>query len=582
MQPPTKKKKTESTGTEDWLASNVDDIQDIDLEVYGTKLDDLTATTTSTLRSYNFEVCDSVLNIGPCGHVSMGEPTFLSEVFNSSVKADPDVELVSTSGHGKNGALCVLQQTIRPQVVTTFELPGVNDMWTVIGKAEGKGHAFMVLSRSDSTMVLQTGQEINELDQSGFYTEGPTVYCGNIGVNQFIIQVYANGVRLLEGSSLIQNLPVELGSSIVSVSRADPYLLAWTEDGQLVLLTLETVSFGRSKAPEQMELTMIKANLKSKSAFVTACAYKDISGLFTTELPEELSSSETVTKQQQQKQQQSASNQASAPAPEIDDEDELLYGESAPNLFESAASEVTTNKASGDKGAKSSRWIKFLEYVKPTYWGLVLRENGSVEIMSLPDFTVKYIIANFNLAPNVLADSLFTSTPKGAPEPAIPESAPKINEIFMVGLGENQRRPHLFARTEDHELLAYEVYPYYEPSLDQEQLKFRFRKIRHGLLLRQRRSHTRADKPAKNRNQIRYFADIAGYEGVFLCGPYPHWLIMTNRGILRTHPMGIDASVPCFSPFDNVNCPRGFIYFNRKVCNFTNKTRYFGIVIFTF
>ena len=55
-------------------------------------------------------------------------------------KADPDVELVSTSGHGKNGALCVLQQTIRPQVVTTFELPGVIDMWTVIGKAvEGLG-----------------------------------------------------------------------------------------------------------------------------------------------------------------------------------------------------------------------------------------------------------------------------------------------------------------------------------------------------------------------------------------------------------------------------------------------------------
>ena len=50
------------------------------------------------------------------------------------------MELVSTSGHGKNGALCVLQQTIRPQVVTTFELPGVIDMWTVIGKAvEGLG-----------------------------------------------------------------------------------------------------------------------------------------------------------------------------------------------------------------------------------------------------------------------------------------------------------------------------------------------------------------------------------------------------------------------------------------------------------
>lgn len=46
----------------------------------------------------------------------MGEPSFLSEEFAAVKKADPDVELVSTSGYGKNGAICVLQQTVRPQV----------------------------------------------------------------------------------------------------------------------------------------------------------------------------------------------------------------------------------------------------------------------------------------------------------------------------------------------------------------------------------------------------------------------------------------------------------------------------------
>ncbi len=41
-------------------------------------------------------------------------------------------------------------------------------------------------------MVLQTGQEINELDQSGFYTQGPTVFTGNIGGNKYIVQVFKN------------------------------------------------------------------------------------------------------------------------------------------------------------------------------------------------------------------------------------------------------------------------------------------------------------------------------------------------------------------------------------------------------
>jgi cleavage and polyadenylation specificity factor subunit 1 len=38
-------------------------------------------------------------------------------------------------------------------------------------------------------MILQTGQEINELDQSGFYTEGPTVFTGNLCGTKYIAQV---------------------------------------------------------------------------------------------------------------------------------------------------------------------------------------------------------------------------------------------------------------------------------------------------------------------------------------------------------------------------------------------------------
>ncbi len=55
----------------------------------------------------NLQVCDSIMNIGPCGQMVMGEPAFLSEEFSNSV--DPDIELVTTSGYAKNGALCVVQ-----------------------------------------------------------------------------------------------------------------------------------------------------------------------------------------------------------------------------------------------------------------------------------------------------------------------------------------------------------------------------------------------------------------------------------------------------------------------------------------
>lgn len=47
--------------------------------------------------------------------------------------------------------------------------------------------------------VLQTGQEINEVDQSGFSTQGSTVFAGNLGANRYIVQVTQMGVRLLQG-----------------------------------------------------------------------------------------------------------------------------------------------------------------------------------------------------------------------------------------------------------------------------------------------------------------------------------------------------------------------------------------------
>ena len=56
------------------------------------------------------------MNIGPCGQMVMGEPAFLSEEFSNSV--DADIELVTTSGYGKNGALSVVQVNILHLVST--------------------------------------------------------------------------------------------------------------------------------------------------------------------------------------------------------------------------------------------------------------------------------------------------------------------------------------------------------------------------------------------------------------------------------------------------------------------------------
>ncbi|XP_055950282.1 cleavage and polyadenylation specificity factor subunit 1-like [Argiope bruennichi] len=570
-------KKARLDNMDDWMATDVNLIEDPEeLEVYGNL-----EQTTKLVTSYTFEVCDSLLNIGPCGRICMGEPAFLSEEFSGN--ADHDLELVTTSGYGKNGALSVLQRTIRPQVVTTFELPGCVDMWTVVGQLsdaenleeklpEAKeeiteenqnkqslqnSHAFLILSRTDSSMILQTGQEINELDHSGFSTQAPTVFAGNIGNNRFIVQVSQMGVRLLQGSQQVQHIPLDVGSPIVWATVADPYVVIMSGEGLVIQLYLKADDFGTGARlhVSRPQLAQVKSRVSS------LCVYKDISGLFNTSPRKEPEETSQVTN-------------TIAPVinvadvlkinPDaIDDEDALLYGDVVTPV-EKVVDEV---KAPGKKPRQK---IEVKEY-PPTFWLFIVRENGILEIYSLPTYKLCYLVKNFPMGQKYLVDSgQATSTLPSASEKSsekLHEALPIIHEILVVGLGIRNSRPMLLARAGE-DLLIYEIFPFYEIEIENH-LKLRFRKVNHELLTRERKlfKSKKNEEPESTplcKRWLRYFVDISGYSGVFVCGANPYWLFLTAHGELRIHSMTIDGAVTCFAPFHNVNCPRGFLYFNKQ------------------
>ncbi|XP_041375883.1 cleavage and polyadenylation specificity factor subunit 1-like isoform X2 [Gigantopelta aegis] len=584
-EPAAKKRRGEGA---DQLASDVSEIETLDLEVYGTSENQ----GPTTIASYVFEVCDNIWNIAPCGQIQMGDPAFLSEEFSSTL--DPDLELVTTSGYGKNGALSVLQRSIRPQVVTTFELPGCIDMWTVFssstakdetsnadvvgdGEEENKtditgGHAYLILSRAETSMILQTGQEIMELDHSGFSTETATIFAGNIGDNNYILQVSTNGVRLLEGVKQLQVIPMDMGSPIISCSIADPYILIMSEEGQIMLLTLKEDSYGSG-----VRLAVIKPqNLTENPKILAMCTYKDISGLFTTS---------SIKGEEERPVDKPSKSTLETVLPmdhsTIDDEDELLYGESDTSVFTSSF-----DLGSKDSG-KDKKQEPQVQEVKPSHWCIITRENGVLEVFTLPDFKICYYVKNFPVGQKVLVDSVHVADSISKPSSSSNVSSgdknvaeiPVVQELLMVGLGHNKTKPYLLARVEST-LLIYEAFPFQQSQQEtsasgqkDNRLKVRFKKINHSLIAHEKKkSKKKSDGEEKEEEskklsrvtQLRYFEDVSGYSGVFICGPYPHWLFMTSKGSPRIHPMGIDGPVKSFSSFHNVNCPRGFLYFNRQ------------------
>lgn len=212
-------------------------------------------------------------------------------------------------------------------------------------------------------------------------------------------------------------------------------------------------------------------------------------------------------------------------------------------------------------------WKKYLSPMKITHWLFVVRENSNLEIYSIPDFKLSFIVTNLCFGFKVLVDSLESVTINATVsvnEGIIRENY-QVKEILMISLGNNGSRPLLLIRL-DHDLYIYEVFRFHRGNL-----KLRFKKIKHNIIYapiideRNESESTEFNCLNDHITKMRYFSNIAGYNGVFVCGANPYWLFLTPRGELRAHPMTIDGDILTFAPFNNINCPQGFLYFNKKV-----------------
>lgn len=96
----------------------------------------------------------------------------------------------------------------------------------------------LLLIAALSFQILQTGDEINEIENTGFCNNQTTIYVGNLGNNRYIAQVLTKNIRLLQGTRLLQNIQIDIESPLNSVSVVDPYVCVKTENGQVITLAL--------------------------------------------------------------------------------------------------------------------------------------------------------------------------------------------------------------------------------------------------------------------------------------------------------------------------------------------------------
>ncbi|GMH19709.1 hypothetical protein Nepgr_021550 [Nepenthes gracilis] len=545
------------------LRSPSDALQDIvggeELVLYGSTSNKAE----STQRSVSYAVRDSLLNVGPLKDFSYGL-RINANPNATGIAKQSNYELACCSGHGKNGALCILQQSIRPDMITEVELPGCKGIWTVYHKSsrshnsdssksaaeDDEYHAYLIISLETKTMVLETADLLGEVTESvDYYVQGSTIAAGNLFGRRRVVQVFAQGARILDGSYMTQDLSFGTnsesgpGSEIVtvsSVSIADPYVLLRMNDGSIQLLVGDPSSCTVSIS--------IPSVFDGSKKSISACT---------------------------------------------------LYHDKGPDPWLRKASTdawLSTGITEPIDGSDET-----LQDQGDIYC-IVCYENGTLEMFDVPNFSCVFSVDTFVSGKAYLVDS-FVKEPIKDRRKVISSfhkvtgqsrkenvQNMKVIELAMQRWSGQHSRPFIFGILTDGTILCYHAYLFEAPesTRNEESISGRdsmplenrtacrlwnLRFVRVPLDM-----HTREEMSGATAYlRMTIFNNVGGCQGLFLSGLRPAWF-MVFRERLRIHPQLCDGSIVAFTVLHNVNCNHGFIYVTSqgflKICQLPSGLSY--------
>ncbi|KAL4213346.1 CPSF A subunit region-domain-containing protein [Rhizopus microsporus] len=481
-----------------------------------------------------FRVCDTLLNTGPIVDMAVGDVQSHEkpqrEDNNDSTL--PELELVTASGHGKNGALCVFQRHIYPETSFSFHQFDSQAIWSIkcrkeqpydVQKAAKEEHSrwertkdndafdrLLFISKSKSTLVLSAGDELQELVGTGFYTRGPTVAVSTLFDSTRIVQVYATGVMMLTPEGKRVQTESIRGAKIIEASIRDPYIILTLDNNKILALQ------GDASTKDIIRI-QLPNHIKDIGASLSGI-FADTSGLFLSisekakviEAARAAALQAAESKAQQQKKRKAEEEHVSmkkkmsktAGTYEFDEVDMDLYGEEI--LDDGDSSTVVnnqvneeavdmpeaTNEEKIDESNVSLQGVEINEMTRVSFWCFIYTTAGSFNIYSLPDFKECFTCPQFNIAPDLIIDNDQGQKPK--------MNTGNIQEILMTNIGKERKDPHLVARTDTNDIVIYKTFSYLDESAtDNDRLALRFSRVHHEYVSKNTPSTTSSKKSKK-------------------------------------------------------------------------------------
>lgn len=108
-------------------------------------------------------------------------------------------QLYALCGRGPRSSLRILRHGLEVTEIANSRLPSnPTAVWTVRQSLRAENDKFIVVSFSNSTLVLEVGESVVEVQDSGFLATTSTLVAANIGEDG-LVQVHPNGIRHIRG-----------------------------------------------------------------------------------------------------------------------------------------------------------------------------------------------------------------------------------------------------------------------------------------------------------------------------------------------------------------------------------------------
>jgi cleavage and polyadenylation specificity factor subunit 1 len=449
---------------------------------------------------------------------------------------------------------------------------------------------------------LKTGEEIEELENSGFFVSGPTIGVGTVLNDSIILQVYRRGViSLTETGTRIKDFPVgSKDNVVVYCSIQDPYVALLMSNGEVIMMSVSE----STRSPAIIKVLQLGSMISSVSLFLDNLptqqfpTVKDI--LETAQLAPSTKRDSTDAKvvEIEQDDVESADQRENRKASRdfaYNEEDLDLYGETQQEEVAFKLEDLEHVDQTGMDVDES-----LARSAKVQHWCILVDELGVLRILSLPDLKLCFEFKNFHLGHKFVQDqAIFHEDDSEIYEKS-------IQEILVLSLGADLQRtsPYLIARNEKSDIMIYKIIPCIEISdrSSKDRLAIQMVRVEHSKITREPQLYNfdgekvNSSISESKKQKIHPFEKIGAlsqqlYAGAFISGKRPFWIMMAHTGgrdcvnivaedgceskildpaplnssnTVRIHPMIVDGPVDSFAPLHNVNIPFGFAYVTDK------------------